>query len=76
MIDLASHDEKQTSFMERAWGKFAWIDIPEKGQGICGVLATCFASWNFCGVGVVGLEARSDTFQAAADRLERNGGIY
>ena len=46
-----------------------------KGSGDLWSAGYVFASCKFCGVGVVGFKARSDTFHKA-DRLERNGGIY
>lgn len=61
--------------MERAWEDFAWIYQKRiRARGLWNA-SYLFASCNFCGVGVVGFKARSDTFHAA-DRLERVRGIY
>ena len=75
MIDLASYGKKQTTHMERAWEDFAWIYQQRIRKRDLWSASYLFTSCNFCGVGVVGLRARSDTFHAA-DCLERTRGIY
>lgn len=67
--------KKQTTRIERAWEDFAWIYQKRIRERDLWSASYLFASCNFCGVGVVGLETRSDTFHAA-DRLERTRGIY
>ena len=49
VIDLASHNGKQTSFMGRVWEKLAWI-YQERGLRICGVLARYLRAATFAGL--------------------------
>ncbi len=67
--------KKHTTSMERARENFAWIYQKRVRKRDLWVASNLFASCNFCGVGVVGLKARSDTSHAA-DRLERLRGIF
>lgn len=75
MIDPTSFNGKVEYLHGKSLGRQC-MDTPEKYPKLDLRFASyLFASCTICGVGVVRLKARSDTFHVA-DRLERIRGIY